>query len=100
MAGLAFVTLDQGTYWASGRPATTLIDQRQWVELGLALVAPPIFGCVFPCLVFLLRQAADRQAQWQARRFPPPNPQLNQEPPSDAVSRFALRSEERRVGKE
>lgn len=90
MTGLAFVALDQGAYWASGRPATTLIDEKQWVELSLALVAPPVFGCVFPWLVALLRRAADRQAQWQARRVPPPKSQLNQETRLDSVSRFAL----------
>ena len=89
MAGLTFVTIDQGAYWASGRPTTTLIDEKQWVALSLALVAPPIFGCVFPWLVFLLRQAADRRAQWQSRRPPPVKPQVNQETRLDAVSRFA-----------
>jgi hypothetical protein len=75
MAGLSFAALGPAALWAANvpMPGEWLLGnvEGSWTGLALIMVAPPIFGCVLPAVVELLRRAAARQAQRRAARRPP-----------------------------
>ncbi len=75
MAGLSFAALGPAALWAANvpMPGEWLFENAEgsWTGLALMMVAPPIFGCVLPAMVELLRRGIASQAQRRAGRRPP-----------------------------
>jgi hypothetical protein len=70
MAGLSFVTMERAALGAASLPAADM-TAWEWASLAFMMVAPPVFGSIFPFLVDLLRRAAARHTQRRASQHPP-----------------------------
>lgn len=70
MAGLFFVTLHQSVLWIVSNPPSNWVNVDRWGVLVFIMVAPPVFGCVFPVLIERLRAMGGRRRR-NLRRTPP-----------------------------